>query len=136
MNIRTMGGDVDGMSSVFSSTWSFDSQATQSLPQLISDCVVPTASPTAERDPTWPHDEDEDDGHVPGMCEVDDRRTSITNLVYLKETPVFTSVTVPVQDDCIIPRDPFEDADPDDHEYEGYMGNVSYRTLCRPLTYC
>lgn len=25
----------------------------------------------------------------------------------------------------LIPQDPFEDVEPDDKEYEGYMGNVS-----------
>ena len=70
----------------------------------------------------WDHDEDEDE--TPGMLEVNEKSTKISGLVDLDGVPLLSVGEIHLEDDCLIPKDPFEDEDPDDTDYEGYMGNV------------
>lgn len=72
----------------------------------------------------WDDDEDEDDDETPGMLEVTEKSTKISGLVDLDGVPLLSVGQIHLEDDCIIPKDPFEDETPDDTEYEGYMGNV------------
>ena len=69
-------------------------------------------------------DEDEDEDETPGMLEVTEKSTKISGLVDLNGVPLLSVGEIHLEDDCIIPKDPFEDETPDDTDYEGYMGNV------------
>lgn len=77
---------------------------------------------------------DEDDDEVPSMLEVENRSLSIKNLVDLNGVPMLDSRTLPLSEENLIPENAFEDAEPDDSQYEGYMGNVSY-LRCLPLLF-
>ncbi|KIM42422.1 hypothetical protein M413DRAFT_27183 [Hebeloma cylindrosporum] len=74
----------------------------------------------------WDDSEDEDDKETPGMLEVIEKSTKIKGLVDLDGVPLLSVGKIDLDDDCIIPKDPFEDEDPDDTDYEGYMGNLDY----------
>lgn len=66
------------------------------------------------------------DEETPDMIEIDSRITSIEGLVNSDGSPLIPIGKVALDDDCLIPRDPFEDESPDEQGYEGYMGNVRY----------
>jgi hypothetical protein len=72
----------------------------------------------------WDDSEDEDEDETPGMLEVTEKSTKISGLVDLDGVPLLSVGQIHLEDDCIIPKDPFEDETPDDTDYEGYMGNV------------
>jgi hypothetical protein len=74
---------------------------------------------------SYDHDDD-DDGEVPSMMEVTETTLKVTNLVDLEGHLLLGQHTaLPVDEHNLIPKDPFEDVEPDDKDYEGYMGNVS-----------
>lgn len=68
--------------------------------------------------------EEEED---PGMAEVEDTSLTIDNLVDLDGMEILHGKTLSLGTDSVIPEDYFEDESPDDHEYEGYTGNVSFK---------
>ena len=79
----------------------------------------------------YDYDEDEDDEDdeddredTPSMIEVTDRTLSIDNLVDLNGVQILGVDELPLAEENLIPENPFEDVDPDETEYEGYMGNV------------
>lgn len=68
-------------------------------------------------------DEDED----ATMGEILDKTLTISNLVDLDGNLILNgSQTMSLEEGDLIPKDPFEDMEPDDKEYEGYMGNVRF----------
>ena len=69
------------------------------------------------------YDEDER-GSTPGMGEVESTTTTLSDVVDLCGTSLIPMGELVVDDDCVIPKEPFEDETPDDTDYEGYMGNV------------
>ncbi|KDR72653.1 hypothetical protein GALMADRAFT_142951 [Galerina marginata CBS 339.88] len=72
----------------------------------------------------YDEDEDEDDrAGTPSMMEVSDTTTTISGLVDLDGSPLVSVGKVHLDNDSLIPKDPFEDETPDDTDYEGYMGN-------------
>jgi hypothetical protein len=75
----------------------------------------------------WGYDSDDsDEGHdeMPGMGEDIDRSLKVTNLVDLDGSSIMGAGDLDISEDDLIPENPFEDVEPDDKEYEGYMGNV------------
>lgn len=70
------------------------------------------------------YEEEEDDGELPGFLEVYESKYELTSLVDLDGHPLFGVNEILLDEDDIIPKDAFKDEGPDDHEYEGYMGNV------------
>jgi hypothetical protein len=71
-------------------------------------------------------DSDSDDRGTPSMVEEIDRSMEISNLVDLNGHQLMAGKTMQLDQGSLIPENPFEDQDPDDTEYEGYMGNVRY----------
>lgn len=76
-------------------------------------------------------DEDEDEysgsrKNIPGMAEVGHATTKIFGVVDLTGTLLLPKGKVKLRDDCLIPKEPFEDVVPDKKDYEGYMGNVRH----------
>jgi hypothetical protein len=72
-------------------------------------------------------DDDDDGGETPSMIEVTERTLTITNVVDLEGNLLLgKNTTLPIDERNLIPNDPFDGVDPDDEDYEGYMGNVSY----------
>jgi hypothetical protein len=72
----------------------------------------------------WYHgDSDENDGETPDMIEELDRSLQVKNLVDLDGLSMMGGNLRLTQED-LIPQNPFEDVEPDDKDYEGYMGNV------------
>ena len=70
--------------------------------------------------------DDDDDGGVPSMIEVTEKTLGVSNLVDLEGNMLLgQNTTLPIDEHNLIPKDPFEDVDPDDQDYEGYLGNVS-----------
>ena len=63
---------------------------------------------------------------TPGFMEIDTETTSIEGLVDFNGSPLIPTGKMDLDDDCLIPRDPFKNKTPDKQEYEGYMGNVRY----------
>jgi len=60
------------------------------------------------------------------MIEVYETDLTISNVVDLSgKKPLNEDLSL--DDTCLIPKDPFKDVDPDDREYEGYMGNVRFQ---------
>lgn len=81
-------------------------------------------------------DEDEDDdygaGGDPGMMEVNERHTTLDSMTGMDGNPLFGMTgSLGIMEEYLIPAEPFGDVDPDDTEYEGYMGNVSTLFLSR-----
>lgn len=77
-------------------------------------------------------DEDEDDygdyggGEDPGMIEVNERHTTLSSMTGLDGKPLFGMTnSLGIEEEYLVPGEPFEDEEPDETEYEGYMGNVS-----------
>ncbi|EFI26740.1 hypothetical protein CC1G_15664 [Coprinopsis cinerea okayama7 len=63
-------------------------------------------------------------GRQPRMEEVMDKVYQLTNAVTLEGKDAMGGQrTITVDEDDLIPREPFEDMSPDKEEYEGYMGN-------------
>ncbi|KAF8908586.1 hypothetical protein CPB84DRAFT_1843480 [Gymnopilus junonius] len=60
---------------------------------------------------------------TPTMAEVEETNTQISGLVDLSGKALLTAQPVPIDEEELIPRNPFEDAVPDGKEYEGYLGN-------------
>lgn len=56
------------------------------------------------------------------MLEESSRSLELEKVVTLNGMPFLDSL--PLENEALIPEDPFEDASPDETEYEGYMGNV------------
>ena len=69
---------------------------------------------------------DEDFGYdeSPFMGEVERRTTTVSSLVDLNGKKLIGRGKIEVSEKELIPGDPFVDEDPDDRDYEGYMGNV------------
>lgn len=70
------------------------------------------------------YSEDENDGETPDMIEEIDRSLQVKNLVDLRGFSMMGG-DLGLSQENLIPQDPFEDVEPDDKDYEGYMGNVS-----------
>ncbi|CAA7268308.1 unnamed protein product [Cyclocybe aegerita] len=64
-----------------------------------------------------------DEEETPGMLEVIETKTSISGLVDLDGSSLLPVGEIDLKEDALIPKDPFKDEEPDDTEYEGYMGN-------------
>jgi len=72
-------------------------------------------------------DEDEDEDECePFMEEVLESSLTLKNLFDLQGNSLWGSHESHINTGSLIPRDPFEDAEPDDSAYEGYTGNVRY----------
>lgn len=72
-------------------------------------------------------EEDEDDEDVPEMGEIENSSYTLSNLVDKDGNPLMGNGEKHELDaSALIPRDPFDGANPDDEEYEGYQGNVSF----------
>ena len=84
---------------------------------IIADAVVMITVNTVSTT-TKKHEE------TPDFMEIDTRTTSIEGLVDFNGSPLIPTGKMDLDDDCLIPRDPFKDKVPDKQEYEGYMGNV------------
>lgn len=65
-------------------------------------------------------------GETPSMLEEIGRSLTIGNLVDLNGNALLTGKDIRIEHGSLIPKDPFEDLDPDERDYEGYMGNVRY----------
>lgn len=75
----------------------------------------------------YDEDEDEDEREdTPGMAEVESTTTTINDVVDLCGSALIPMGKLHIDDDCLIPKEPFEDERPDKTEYEGYMGNVRH----------
>ena len=70
--------------------------------------------------------DDEDEGN-PSMLEVNDESLTVENVVDLNGNKLLGPHKLSLDKEWLVPKDPFEGLDPDDQEYEGYMGNVSRR---------
>jgi hypothetical protein len=74
--------------------------------------------------------DDDDDGETPSMIEVSETTLEVSNLVDLQGNSLLGQNTVlHIDENNLIPQDPFEGVEPDEKEYEGYMGNVSRFSL-------
>ena len=72
-------------------------------------------------------DEDEDEDECePVMEEVLDSSLTLKNLFDLQGNSLWGSHESRISDGSLVPREPFEDVEPDDRDYEGYTGNVRY----------
>lgn len=63
------------------------------------------------------------------MGEIHEKTYSLTNIVDIDGEPLsdeLENVELLLKENLIVPQDAFEDAEPDEREYEGYMGNVCY----------
>ncbi|EDR06759.1 uncharacterized protein LACBIDRAFT_328485 [Laccaria bicolor S238N-H82] len=67
-------------------------------------------------------DYDEDRGD-PSMLEVDDESLTVMNVVDLNGNKLLGPHKLNLDKEWLVPKDPFEGLEPDDKEYEGYMGN-------------
>lgn len=77
------------------------------------------------------YDEYDDCGDdTPCIGEETSRTTTISSLVDLDGNFLIGEGKITVTNDGLIPNDPFEDEDPDDRDYEGYMGNVRVICVC------
>ena len=74
----------------------------------------------------YSEDYDEDEGN-PSMLEVNDESLTVENVVDLHGNKLLGPHKLSLDKEWLVPKDPFEGLDPDDQEYEGYMGNVSRR---------
>ena len=74
----------------------------------------------------YSEDYDEDEGN-PSMLEVNDESLIVENVVDLNGNKLLGPHKLSLDKEWLVPKDPFEGLDPDDQEYEGYMGNVSRR---------
>lgn len=72
----------------------------------------------------WGYDSEseESDGGTPGMLEETEFSLTIQNLVDLDGYHIMDDLDI--DEDHLIPENPFANVEPDDTEYEGYMGNV------------
>ena len=68
-------------------------------------------------------DDDDDDGEAPSMIEETDTSMEVKNLVDLDGLSMMGG-DLSLSQENLIPENPFEGVEPDDKEYEGYMGNV------------
>ncbi|KAG6812197.1 hypothetical protein H0H93_013957, partial [Arthromyces matolae] len=79
------------------------------------------------------YESDSDDGYnggrgvdnTPGMEEVIDTSMTLKNVVDLEGSSIVGTTSLAVSQENLIPEDPFEDVDPDEANYEGYMGNYA-----------
>lgn len=74
---------------------------------------------------------EESEGGTPGMLEEYEHKLSVKNLVDLDGFSIMGDKDLGISNEHLIPENPFEDADPDNTEYEGYMGNVRIHTHFR-----
>jgi hypothetical protein len=79
-----------------------------------------------KRNRYYDSEEDSDDRGTPSMMEEIDRSLTISNLVDLNGTTMMSGKDIHLEENSLIPENPFEDETPDETEYEGYMGNVCY----------
>lgn len=72
-------------------------------------------------------DYDDDDDETPAMGEIEETRLELSNLVRISTAgPVTLGVeSFSLDSESLVPPEAFDDLEPDDTEYEGYMGNVS-----------
>jgi hypothetical protein len=68
-------------------------------------------------------EDDDDDEETPSMIEEIESSLHIKNLVDLDGLSMMGG-NLRISQENLIPENPFEDVEPDDKEYEGYMGNV------------
>lgn len=73
-------------------------------------------------DDSEPSDEEVSD---PGMADIDEKTLEINHLVNLDGVKLLPGKPLPLEECNLIPEDYFEGQSPDNHEYEGYQGNVS-----------
>ncbi|KAL5531710.1 hypothetical protein ACEPAG_4587 [Sanghuangporus baumii] len=66
---------------------------------------------------------DDYDDDVPTMGEEESRTIKISSLVDLDGNQLIGKESISLDNEELIPEDPFEDDDPDERDYEGYMGN-------------
>ncbi|KAK0467210.1 uncharacterized protein EV420DRAFT_672155 [Desarmillaria tabescens] len=71
-----------------------------------------------------PYDESEDESSY-RMGEDYETFLTVDNIVDMKGNHLLASgkASLELSDDSLVPQDPFDGEDPDDEEYEGYMGN-------------
>ncbi|KAH8111037.1 hypothetical protein DFH11DRAFT_710036 [Phellopilus nigrolimitatus] len=67
------------------------------------------------------YSDDYDD--TPTMGEETERSMTVSNLVDLNGVNLIGKGTISLGEEELIPKDAFENEDPDDQDYEGYMGN-------------
>jgi hypothetical protein len=82
--------------------------------------------------------ESEDSEVAPSMGDIIDSSLNMEKLVDLMGRPLISiSGRLPLNDENLIPENPFEDLEPDETEYEGYTGNVRRLDyfLARQLTH-
>ncbi|KAG6910741.1 hypothetical protein DXG01_008273 [Tephrocybe rancida] len=72
----------------------------------------------------WGSSDDEGES-TPGMDEIHETTLTLRNLVDLDGNSLVGAKSLGLSDGNLIPKEPFEDATPDDTEYEGYMGNYA-----------
>jgi len=74
------------------------------------------------------YDEDDSMGECVAMGDVSETTNTLSDITDLQGGPVAgvgsSSITILDDEHCLVPADAFEDEDPDETEYEGYMGNV------------
>jgi hypothetical protein len=92
-----------------------------------------TVSGVAENDPDYRwrrhgyDDSDEEEQITPMMEEILETDLRISNVVDLDGNSLLNpNNNLYISEDSLVPRDPFEDAEPDHTELEAYMGNVSH----------
>lgn len=68
-------------------------------------------------------DDDASDG-APNMVEVESTKANIEGLVDSDGLLLLSEGQIDLDDNCLIPKHAFKDVEPDDVEYEGYLGNV------------
>jgi hypothetical protein len=73
--------------------------------------------------------DDEDSEDMPMMGEIDESEYTLRTLVDLDGRPVLSINDLRIDEDILIPKEPFEDQSPDRAEHEGYQGNVRYSTV-------
>ncbi|KAJ3889322.1 hypothetical protein GG344DRAFT_78922 [Lentinula edodes] len=69
--------------------------------------------------------DDEDDEEVPGIDEVIDTTLTVDNLFDMAGNKPAGSKKISLDLENLVQEDAFEDVDPDEDHYEGYMGNYS-----------
>ncbi|KAJ3933304.1 MAG: hypothetical protein NXY57DRAFT_892288 [Lentinula lateritia] len=70
--------------------------------------------------------DDDDDEEVPGIDEVTDTTLTVENLFDMVGNKPAGSKKILLDLENLVQQDAFEDVEPDEDHYEGYMGNVSW----------
>jgi len=72
----------------------------------------------------YDYDDDDEDEDTPGMLEVIESSTGITGLVDLNGDSLLSFRNINLEEKNIVQIKPFDNKQPDQKEYEGYLGNV------------